>query len=122
MSIVLHKILDKNDKPFKCEFCTKAFVNKDKLFKHCKTISHIERTNIPNPLPKASTIWNKYILKIKPTEHEREFLYKFFQRNWDTFVTDQQIHRQIECDELPDYQYEHPLSILNAEMDSLKIN
>ena len=83
-----------------CEFCTKTFTNRNQLFLHYKTISHIEKTEVNINF---RNIWGKYVLEELPTPYEREFLYKFCQRNWTEKIGDRDNHYRIKNGNFPDY-------------------
>lgn len=86
-----------------CEFCSKEFANRNNLLKHYKTISHIKSSEVKVDKQITCTVWGKYVNEELPTPYEREFLYKYFQRNWTEKIGDMDNHSRIERGQLPDY-------------------
>jgi hypothetical protein len=73
------------------------------LFKHYKTQGHIKSTEVKIDSQITCKVWGKYVTEQVPTPFEREFLYKFFQRNWTEKIGDEANHHRIENGSFPDY-------------------
>jgi hypothetical protein len=86
-----------------CDFCAKEFSNRNNLFKHYKTISHIKSSEVKVDAKLTCTVWGKYVTEQLPTPYEREFLYKYFQRNWNEKIGDEANYSRIQSGGLPDY-------------------
>lgn len=86
-----------------CEFCSKEFANRNNLLKHYKSINHIKSSNVQIDKQITCKIWGKYVTEQMPTPYEREFLYKYFQRNWNEKIGDMDNYSRIENGNLPDY-------------------
>lgn len=114
-----------------CEFCSKTFVNRNNLFSHYKTISHIEKTEVNVDKQLMTTVWSKHVLEQLPTPYEREFLYKYCQRNWNEKIGDGDNQYRIRNGTFPDYisdaelydWYNHKKTLLlNNEGEKGEIN
>jgi hypothetical protein len=86
-----------------CEFCSKSFTNRNNFFKHCRTLGHIKSTEVLVDKQRSGNVWAKYITEQTPTPLEREFLYKYFQRNWNEKISDIDNKTRIENGLLPNY-------------------
>ena len=86
-----------------CEFCSKNFSNRNMLFKHYKTQGHIKSSEVKIDAQITCRVWGKYVTEQIPTPFEREFLYKYFQRNWNEKIGDEANHSRIQNGSFPDY-------------------
>jgi hypothetical protein len=79
---------------FSCDLCKYSTKEKSNYDRHLKSLKHFHKTRPTEQeiMHKMATLWCKYVSRKTPEEDERECVYKYFDRNWEEMVSDNELN------------------------------